>query len=67
HLHPGNITRFDGQVWLVCQASKKTVDLVRFDSSKAHVKINSEQSKGPPVYLADNPTDYVIGLLTETY
>jgi len=67
HLHPGNVTRYDGQVWLICQASKKTINLVRFDSSKAHIKLNSQQIVAPPVYLADNPTSYVIGLLTETY
>ena len=71
HLKPGNVARYDGQVWLICQASKKTVDLVSFNSSKTHIKINSKQSDrlmlGPPVYMADNPTSYVIGLLTETY
>ena len=67
HSKPGNIARYDGQIWLICQASKKTVSLVRFDSSKAHVKLNTKAPAGPPVYLADNPTSYVIGLLTETY
>lgn len=71
HLHPGNVARYDGQVWLICQASKKTVSLVRFDSSKAHIQLNTtapgKLMLGPPVYMADNPTSYVIGLLTETY
>ena len=67
HLKPGNVIHYNGQVWLICQASKKTLDLVKFDSSKAHIKLNTKAPAGPPVYIADNPTSYVIGLLTETY
>ena len=67
HLNPGNVIRYAGQIWLICQASKRTLAVVRFNDSKAHMKLNTKAPAGPPVYLADNPTSYVIGLLTETY
>ncbi len=66
HLHPGNVIRYNGQVWLIVEQTKKTLHLVGFNNSKAKLVLNTK-SPTPPVYLAENATSYVIGLLSETY
>jgi len=67
HLHPGNVVRYNSQLWLVVERTRKTLHLVAFDNHKATIKLTSQPPAGPPVYIAANATDYVIGLLTETY
>ena len=67
HLKPGNVVRYNDQLWLVVERTRKTLALVAFDNSKARLKLTSQPPCGPPVYLADNATSYVIGLLAETY
>ncbi len=67
HLTPGNVIKYNGQVWILIERSKRVLSLVSFYNSKATAKVLSATANGAPVFLADNPADYVIGLLTETY
>ena len=67
HLKPGNIIKYNNQVWLTAEVSKRTLSLVSFHDSKATLKVLSATNNGAPVYLADNPAEYVINLLSETY
>ncbi len=67
HLKPGNVVRYNNQVWLVCEVSKRQVQLVAFDNHKSHIRLNSQPPGGAVVYLAGNATNYVIGLITQNY
>jgi len=67
HLHPGNIVKYNSQIWLIVERTKKTLHLVSFNNSKARMQLDSQPPAGTPVYLAENASNYITGLLSETY